>query len=52
MYMAEWISKLDDSLKLFGCEILRHAGKVSYDAASTKAEFEYDHFEEAVKSAR
>jgi hypothetical protein len=44
MYMADWIAKLDDFLKLSEREILRHAGKVSHDDAIAKAEIEYDRF--------
>ncbi|MGH7268877.1 MAG: RhuM family protein, partial [Polyangiaceae bacterium] len=43
-YMADWIAKLDDFLKLSEREILRHAGKVSHDHAIAKAETEYDRF--------
>ena len=44
MYMADWISKLDDFLKLSDREILRHAGKVSHDDAVAKAEIEFERF--------
>ncbi len=44
MYMADWIAKLDDFLKLSDREILRHAGRVSHDDAVAKAEVEYDRF--------
>ncbi len=44
MYMADWIAKLDDFLKLSDREILRHAGKVSHDDAIAKAELEYERF--------
>ncbi len=44
MYMADWITKLDDFLKLSDREILRHAGKVSHNDAVAKAELEYDRF--------
>ena len=44
MYMANWIVKLDDFLKLFERDILKHAGKVSHSAAATKAEREYKQF--------
>jgi hypothetical protein len=44
MYMADWVSKLDDFLRLSEREILGHAGKVSHDAATLKAEREYDRF--------
>ncbi|MCJ7600125.1 MAG: virulence RhuM family protein [Desulfobulbaceae bacterium] len=42
MYMSEWITKLDDFLKLSGREILTHAGKISHEQALTKAQFEYE----------
>jgi hypothetical protein len=47
MYMADWIAKLDDFLKLSDREILRHAGSISHDAAQAKAEEEYAHFAKA-----
>lgn len=67
MYMRDWISKLDDFLRLSEREILSHAGKVSHDDALAKAEGEYEkyrakraalpspverHFDEAVKEVR
>ncbi len=45
MYMADWIAKLDDFLRLSDREILRHAGKVSHDAAAEQATREFDRFE-------
>jgi len=44
MYMADWIRKLDDFLRLSDREILTHAGKVSHDDAVAKAELEYERF--------
>ncbi|MFI5298776.1 MAG: virulence RhuM family protein [Polyangiales bacterium] len=44
MYMSDWISKLDDFLRLTEREVLDHAGKVSHDAATAKAGAEYDRF--------
>lgn len=44
MYMRNWISKLDDFLKLSEREILNHAGSVSQQQALDKAEEEYDRF--------
>jgi len=44
MYMADWIAKLDDFLRLSEREILTHAGKMSREAAVSKAELEYDRF--------
>ena len=44
MYMADWVAKLDDFLRLSERKILQHAGKVSHDDAVAKAELEYDRF--------
>lgn len=44
MHMADWISKLDDFLRLSEREILRHAGTVSRETAVAKAEHEYARF--------
>lgn len=44
MTMRDWIGKLDDFLKLSGRNILTHAGKISHDAALTKAHEEYEKF--------
>lgn len=37
MYMADWIKKLDDFLKLSGKELLTHAGAVSAEVAQKKS---------------
>lgn len=47
MYMADWIRKLDDFIRLSDREILTHAGKVSHDAAQAKAEAEFDKYRAA-----
>jgi len=44
MYMRDWISKLDDFLKLSDREILTHAGTVSHEQALDKAREEYEKF--------
>ncbi len=44
MTMLDWITKLDDFLKLSGRDILIHAGKISHDAALEKAHEEYEKF--------
>jgi hypothetical protein len=44
MYMTDWITKLDDFLKLSGREILTHAGKISHEAALEKAHYEYERY--------
>lgn len=41
MHMADWISKLDDFLRLSEREILTHSGSVSHEAALAAAEREY-----------
>ncbi len=41
MRMEDWISKLDDFLRLSDHEVLTHAGKISADQARQKAEMEY-----------
>lgn len=46
MYMADWIQKLDDFLKLSGKELLTHAGRISAEIALQKADAEYDKFKE------
>ncbi|MBL4885905.1 MAG: virulence RhuM family protein [Planctomycetaceae bacterium] len=42
MYMADWIKKLDDFLRLSDREVLTHAGNISHDSAKEKAESEYN----------
>jgi hypothetical protein len=44
MHMADWITKLDDFLKLSERAILTHAGKVSHEDAIAKAETEYEKY--------
>jgi hypothetical protein len=44
MYMADWITKLDDFLRLSDRDILNNAGRVSHEDAVTKAEIEFDKF--------
>ena len=44
MTMRDWISKLDDFLRLSDREILTHAGRVSHEAAQAKAEVEFEKF--------
>lgn len=44
MYMADWIAKLDDFLRLSDREVLSSAGSISHEAAVTKAEREYERF--------
>jgi len=41
MTMHDWITKLDEFLKISGRKLLDHAGKISADTAKAKAEGEY-----------
>jgi hypothetical protein len=43
--MADWISKLDDFLKLSDQEILTHAGKISHKQAEDHAHTEFAKFD-------
>lgn len=44
MTMRDWITKLDDFLRISGRELLEHAGKVSAETAKAKAELEYGRY--------
>jgi hypothetical protein len=44
MTMRDWITKLDEFLKISGRKLLDHAGKISAEAAKAKAEAEYEKF--------
>jgi len=41
MYMQDWITRLDDFLRMTGNDVLDHAGTVSHEQALLKAEAEY-----------
>ena len=44
MHMKDWISKLDDFLRLSEREILTHAGKITHEDAIARANAEFDKF--------
>jgi hypothetical protein len=44
MFMQDWITRLDDFLKMTGNDILNHAGKISHQKAKDKALEEYEKF--------
>ncbi len=44
MHMADWITKLDDFLKLSDRELLTHAGSISHDDAIENATLEYERY--------
>jgi hypothetical protein len=50
MYMADWISKLDEFMKVSERDILTHAGKVSHEIAVLRANEEFEKFSERRKS--
>ena len=50
MYMKDWISILDDFLRISRKDILTHAGKISAKLAKEKADKEYDKFKERTKN--
>ena len=50
MYMQDWITRLDDFLRMVGNEVLQHAGAVSHDQAVKKAELEYAKYKEKNKN--
>jgi hypothetical protein len=46
MYMKDWITKLDDFLRLSERDILNHAGKISNEAAIEHANAEFDKYKQ------
>ena len=49
MYMRDWISRLDDFLKMTQSDILEHAGTISHEDAVQKAEIEYSKYKDKTK---
>ena len=45
MYMRDWITKLDDFLRLADHKVLTNAGSVSHNAAETHASQEFDKYD-------
>lgn len=50
MYMSDWITRLDDFLKMTGKNILENAGKISHKIAIQKAHNEYDKYKDNTKN--
>lgn len=46
MYMNDWLSKLDDFLRVSERELLTHAGTISAEVAKLKADTEFEKFKE------
>ena len=50
MYMTDWITKLDEFIKISGNAILDHLGSISHEQALQKANEEYEKFKEQSKN--
>lgn len=50
MYMKDWITKLDDFIKMSGSELLQNPGKISKLEADNKALAEYAKYKERTKT--
>jgi hypothetical protein len=50
MYMTDWITKLDEFIKISGNDILDHLGSISHQQALHKANEEYEKFKEQSKN--
>ena len=50
MYMKDWISRLDDFLKMTDKDILKTGGTISHQQAIEKANFEFDKYKEIQKN--
>ncbi len=50
MYMADWVNKLDEFLKMSDSDILTHAGRISHQQAAQKAIEEYEKYRELTKN--
>jgi len=51
MTMGDWITKLDEFLKISGRQLLDHAGKISAEHARAKAEQEYARYRATLDAA-
>lgn len=52
MYMADWIRKLDDFLRVSDRDILQGAGKISHEQALQKAQIEFDKYRQTLLNAK
>ncbi len=44
MYMRDWLTKLDDFLRMSGREVLAHLGRVTHEEALSKAHAEFERY--------
>lgn len=50
MYMRDWVTRLDEFIKIAGRDILRNAGKISHEQALKKANIEYEKYKNRIKN--
>ncbi len=50
MYMADWITRLDEFIRMTGNDVLDHAGLVSHNQMLDKAQVEYAKYKEIIKN--
>lgn len=50
MYMADWITRLDEFIRMTGNDVLDHTGLVSHNQMLDKAEVEYEKYKEIIKN--
>lgn len=48
MYMRDWITRLDDFLRMTGREILTHAGTVTHEDALAKSRRDYEKYHQRI----
>ncbi len=51
MYMQDWITRLDDFLRMATRDILSHSGKISHETALEKARAEYSKYQQQLVEA-
>lgn len=50
MYMADWITRLDEFIRMTGNDVLDHTGLVSHNQMLDKAQVEYEKYKEIIKN--
>lgn len=50
MYMADWITRLDEFIRMTGNDVLDHTGLVSHNQMLDKAQVEYAKYKEIIKN--
>ena len=48
--MRDWVTRLDEFIKIAGRDILRNAGKISHEQALKKANIEYEKYKNRIKN--